>query len=255
LRAVRALELLALLMLISFSFFPLLPLYGWQAYGPSGEYMYISKAYRLRYNDPNFGNDKPHIFAHISGRPVDLIELSDQESEVNGTRLWGGGLAYSTRLIDGVLYAFYSGPVTFTKLVRPLSNGVEIAFVSNETLHLRLTLWRWYYSSIEGFSRPVSRNLTPSSSLFYTFTDGLGAFSGEIAMKPVPIGMGISGVPGQGLNKITLEFISKNVTLFIAAPEAPLSAPLLDIRGSNYLYPLIALLGALLYLRLTRRRA
>jgi hypothetical protein len=255
LRALALLELLVLAMLLAFSFVPLLPLYGWQGYGPAGEYTYFAGAYRLRYNDPTFGNDKPHIFAHIAGRPVDLIELSDLESEVNGTRLWGGGLRASMKVVNGTLYVRYEGALSLVKYVRPLEGGVEIGFASNATMDLTLTLWRWYYSSVEGYSRPAARNLTPSASIGFAFTDGPGTFTAQLLVVPLPSAASISGVEGHGLNKISLRFVSRQVTLVIRMPEGgqPLYAPLLDIRGSNYLYPLIALSCAACYLYISRR--
>lgn len=239
---------------IFISFTPLLPLRGWQGYGPSGEFYYTGDLIQLRYNDPSFGNDKPHVFVTDVGRPVSFIEFSDHNSYLNGRNIYTNFTA-RTRLEGGKLWVFYKSPETsFVKIVEPGKDCVKVMYVSNQTMRLRLTLWHWYFSSVGPFSMPITRRLDPGEAINFSVAEGGKVYMAQILLDPMPENVTVSGVLGEGLNKIALDFTAKEVVVEVKLLNPPSLSQLLvlNIRESNYLYPIIAVAASSVYLWLRR---
>lgn len=235
---------------------PLVPLSGWQGYGPAGEFSYTGSMVYLRYNDPTFGNDKPHLFVDLGGYRVSLLEFSDQGSKVAGLSLYQN-FSVRTRVVDGVLTAYYSSPsgLRVTKYVEPLDDGVRVVYSAAGGPNMTITLWRWYFETIEGYGLPVSRSLGPRAVVVFTVVDKGWRVVGEVRVEPAPDDVLISGEPG-GLNKIALFFESAGTVVVEARArgfEAVGGASTISLRGSKYLYPVIAASLSGLYLVLRRR--
>jgi hypothetical protein len=246
----RLLDYLFACFVISVSLTPLLPLRGWQGYGPSGEFYYTGDLIQLRYNDPSFGNDKPQVFIVDAGRPISLIEFSDHNSYVNGCNVYVNFTA-RTRLEDGKLRVLYrSAEMSFIKVVEPGRDYVKVTYASNQTMRLNLTLWRWYFSSIGPFSMPITRSLDSCRALNFSVAEGGRTYAAQISWKPTPQKIMVSGVIGGGLNKIALDFTAREVTVELKplSPTGFSQLLVLDVRESKYLYPIIAVAASSLYL-------
>jgi hypothetical protein len=233
---------------------PLLPLRGWQGYGPLGEFYYTGDLIQLRYNDPSFGNDKPHVFVVDAGRPISLVEFSDHNSYVNGCNIYTN-FTVKTRLEDGKLRVLYkSAETSFIKVVEPGEDYVKVTYAFNQTMKLNLTLWRWYFSSVGPFSMPMTRSLDACRALNFSVTEGGKTYVAQVSWEPMPEKITISGVLGEGLNKIALDFTAKEVTVEVKLlnPTGLSQLMVLDLRESKYLYPLIAFTGSSLYLWMRR---
>jgi len=244
-------DFLFLAFVITISFVPLFPLFGWQGYGPGGEYTYTTESYFFRYNDPTFGNDKPKIFLRDQGKDISVMEVSDQGSSVDGKIIYGN-FPTKTRLIDGVLTIHYdSTDLQFTKIVQPLDNGVQINYIFDKDTNLEVTLWRWFFDSIESFDRPVTRSLEPSELIDFTILERGTLYEGEIQFTTIPTNITISG-ERLGLNKITVVLEGKELSFSVRVTTSTTfnSINNLNLNDSRFLYPLIGVAASLVYLRL-----
>lgn len=242
---------LFLAFVITISFVPLFPLFGWQGYGPAGEYTYTDQSYFIRYNDPTFGNDKPKIFLKDQGRDISIVEVSDQGSRVDG-RLIYENFTTKTRLNDGLLTInYFSKDLEFTKIVQPLEDGVQVNYIFDSSTNLEVTLWRWFYDSIETFDRPVTRSLEPSEVINFTILERGTVYEGEIHFTTIPTNVTIAG-EGLGLNKIKVLLEGKEVSFAIRIGTSTSFNPIntLNLNDSRFLYPLIGIGASLVYLRL-----
>jgi hypothetical protein len=256
LKGINTLLYLFILYVIVISFTPLLPLYGWQGYGPAGEFYYTGERIHIRYNDPGFPNDKPHIFIADAGRTISLLEFSGHHSAVNGSNLYFD-FSTKTRLLGDKLLVFYNSPsISFVQVVEPSKGNVRVKYTCNCTMELTLTLWRWYFSSIEDFDRPVTRSLKPADELVVKITEGGKTFKALLVFSPTPKEVEISGEIPHGLNKITLRFIGREISINLVLHDAASDAgwiPLIDIRGGNHLYPVTAVVASMLYLMVYKK--
>ena len=247
----RSWDLLFLAFIITISFVPLLPLTGWQGYGPGGEYTYTAQSYFFRYNDSTFGNDKPKIFLRDQGNDISIIEVSDQGSFVDG-RIIYSTFSTKTRLIDGLLTIHYdSKDLKFTKIVQPLDDGVQINYIFDKNTILEVSLWRWFFESIESFDRVVTRSLEPSEVIDFTIVERGTLYEGEIQFTTIPKNVTISG-EGLGLNKITVLLEGKELSFSVRVTTSTSFNPInnLNLNDSRFLYPLIGIGASLVYLRL-----
>jgi hypothetical protein len=237
------------------SFTPLLPLRGWRGYGPAGEFYYSGDLIQIRYNDPSFGNDKPHVFVVEAGRPVSLIEFSDHQSYADDLNLYMNFTA-KTRLEGGVLKATYSSPfLGLAKVVEPLIDGVKVTYSFNRTASFRLTLWRWYFASAGPFNMPMTRSLKPCNVINFSIAESGRIYYAQLLVEPKPVNLTVSGVLGGGLNKVTLDFTAERVEVevrLLNPPQNPNMFFVLDFRESNYLYPIIAVAVSSVYVWLKR---
>ena len=250
----KNIDYLFIVFIILISFVPLMPLTGWQGYGPAGEYTYTGEKIMLRYNDPTFGNDKPHVFIKDRGRTISLIELSDHQSTINDKNLYYG-FSTKTRVVNGELKIFYeSKNFSFIKIVKPLKNSIQVMFLSNNTINLTVTLWRWYYATIESFDRPVTRYIEPKNVISFSLFEGGRVYDAELRITPAPSSVSISGEMYGGLNKIVLNLKGEEIIMEVAVLASGKEGGLilLDIRGSNYLYPVLATIASVSYLWIRR---
>jgi hypothetical protein len=246
----RLLDYIFTCLVILVSLIPLLPLRGWQGYDGLGGFYYTGNLVRLRYNDLSLGNDKPHVFIVDAGRPISLIEFSDDDSYVNGCNIYAN-FATRAKLEGGRLLVLYeSAEMSFIKVVEPGEDYVKVTYASNQTMKLNLTLWRWYFSSVGPFSMPITKSLDPCRALNFSVAEGGKTYVAQASWEPMPEKITVSGVPGEGLNKVTLDFTAKEVTVEIKllSPEGLSRLIVLDMRGSEYLYPIIAITMSSLYL-------
>jgi len=240
---------------IALSLIPLIPLRGWQGYGPSGEFYYTGDKIHIRYNDPSFGNDKPHIFVAESGRTISLIEVSGYNSYVNGKNLYYD-FDKKTRVVDNKLVVFHTSPNLFiVQEIIPMDDSVRIVYRCNCTMNMTLTLWRWTYESVAGFDRPVTRELDPSNVIPFSVADGGRIYKAQLLLSPTPRHIEISGIVPDGLNKITLELVGDEIVIDVVLVGATDVGwiPALDVRDSKYLYPMIATVSSVFYLALLRK--
>ncbi|MBC7130562.1 hypothetical protein H5T51_05005 [Candidatus Bathyarchaeota archaeon] len=247
------LDYLFVCFVIVVSFTPLLPFRGWQGYGPAGEFYYTGDVIQLRYNDPTFGNDKPHVFVSDAGRPVSLIEFSDHNSYVDDLNIYAN-FTVKTRLEEGVLKAFYASPgVSFVKIVEPGESHVAVTYVFSHNVTFLLTLWRWYFMSVGPFTMPVTRKLEPSSSINFSVAESGRIYSAQLLLEPLPENVTVSGVH-DGLNKISLSFKAEKVTVKVKLVSSHSSSVFfaVDVRESKILYPVIAVAASSVYLWLKR---
>lgn len=244
--------MLFLAFLVAISFIPLLNATGWQAYPPAGSFAYESPSYYLRYNDPSFGNDKPIVFVKDQGRDISLIEVSDQES-ILGDRFIFGNFDTKTTLVDGILNIHYdSENLSFVKRIVPASDGVLIAYIFDENVELELTLWRWYFQSIESFDRPITRNLEPQNVTHFTIFDKGLLYEGELSFTPIPRNITISGE--ERLNKITLSMEGQEITVKVKLNSVTSLNEVgrLDLSGSRILYPIIGVGLSIIYIAMKK---
>jgi hypothetical protein len=236
LKRTKTLLYLFILYVIVISFTPLLPLYGWQGYGPAGEFYYTGERIHIRYNDPGFPNDKPHIFIADAGRTISLLEFSGHHSAVNGSNLYFD-FSTKTRLLGDKLLVFYNSPsISFVQVVEPSNGNVRVKYTCND--------------------RPVTRSLRPADKLVVKITEGGKTYKVLLVFSPTPKEVEISGEIPYGLNKITLRFIGREISINLVLHDVASDAgwiPLIDIRGGNHLYPVIAVVASMLYLMVYKK--
>lgn len=235
---------------MSVSFIPLFPSEGWQSRSPPGTYTCNCGQYFLRYSDPSVGGDKPHIYANYNGFQVDMIEVSDSASYVNGLDAYSNFTA-TTSIQGGRLEASYSSPpLNYNKEISVGNGMVNVTYTFSKNVTLSLTLWRWYYASVGPYDRPVNRNLTMSGHISFSFIGQGAGFNATINADPVPIHARVSGIGGTGLNKISLEFQSSKVSLSmrLTAVTPMGSAGVVEVDSANYAYPIMGAGIAAIYL-------
>ena len=251
----RKLDLVFIAYLIAFSVAPLAPLRGWQGYGPAGEFSYTGSRIYLRYSDPTFGNDKPHLFIVDRGYDVDFIEYSDQGSWASGLNLYRN-YTVETRLVGDVLFVHYSSrSMNLTKSVEPTGDGVVVKYEFSHPTNSTITLWRWYFETVDGFGMPVTRELEDGGHILFTALDRGVRYRGEVIVSPVPDNATISGEEA-GINKISLRFVNvSKVTIrarYLSSQQLNRVA-VMSLGGSRMLYPVIGVAEAVAYLLITRR--
>lgn len=228
-------------LVISVSLTPLLTFPAWQGYGPAGEFSCNCDRYFVRFSDPTSGGDKPSIFTLYSGFQVNVIEVSDQASRVDGLNLYSN-LTARPSLQGRALAVSYSSPeLNFTKLVSADNGAVNVNYTFERNVTALITLWRWYYASIGPFDRPVTRELGTTGKVDFTFFDQGALFNASVSADPRPVEAQISGVEGAGLNKIALVFDTTriNLTLKLDSVKPLVGVGVVEVASSNYAYPIV----------------
>ncbi|MEM2634935.1 MAG: hypothetical protein QW372_05665 [Nitrososphaerales archaeon] len=251
LKNIDKLDTIFITLIISISFLPLIPLSGWQRYGPAGEYSYTSELFYMRYNDPTFGNDKPHIFVKNHGIDTSLIELSDHESAIDGKNVYKN-FSTITRLINGILIINYSSSdLKFIKRVQPDNDIIKINYEFPRDVIAELTFWRWYFRTIESFDRPITRIIEPKDTLHFTFSDGNCLYHAYLKITPTPKNITISGEENGGLNRIMViikaKMIQIDIKLLSKEDISKITIP--QLWGSRYLYPIIGISLSIVYIK------
>jgi hypothetical protein len=248
-------DVLFVVLVASLSFAPLVHARGWDGYD-SGTFVYRDETCYLRYSDETYGTDKPRIFL-LEGwpiqDPIDLVELSDYQSFVNGLnlyrdfeshgRLTGGGLTVS--------YRSNHGSLRLTKSIRVTQEGVVVTYESDQPIELRLTLWRWYFSSVDGRDyRGVQLPLKvePKDTIHFEFVDGGQTYRGVVKLSGEPLNVEVCR-DFSGLNKIVIDYVGSHLSIRIALDEASRSSFKI---AKDFLYPLMSTAFGLVYLGFRR---
>ena len=229
---------------------PVLTVPGWQGYGPHGELSCTCGSYYVRYSDPTFGGDKPHTFVSFQGFQVDFIEVSDDQSTVNGLNVYSNFTTTQNVSGGGVVVAYVSRTVNFTKTVSVAGSELSVDYAFAENVTAVLTFWRWYYTSIGPFDRPVTRTMAVNGSIPFSVSGQGAVFNGTLSASPGPVSAEISGVQGAGLNKMALTFQGRSVVLPIrlAGVKALAGAGVVEVASSDEAFPIIGVAAAGVYL-------
>jgi hypothetical protein len=229
---------------------PILTVPGWQGYGPKGEFSCSCGPYYVRFSDSTHGGDKPHVYTTYQGFQVDVIEVSDEQSTINGLNIHSTFNTTRNLTGGGLLVEYTSPGVNFTKQVSVSDGVVYVDFKFTRDVTAVLTFWRWYYSSIGSFDRPVTRYIATNVSVPFTFFGQGAIFNATLSSFPSPVSAVISGVEGGGLNKMALEFQGRNVhlTIRVAAVKALAGAGVIEVASSNEAFPVLAVVVASGYL-------
>jgi hypothetical protein len=240
--------------MISVSVAPLLSVQGWQSYGTLGGYTCNCGQYFVRFSDSTIGGDKPHIYASYNGFQVDVIEVSDDASRVNGLNMHSNFTARPSLESGGLTVSYSSPQLNFTKLVSVKNGVINMSYSFERNVTAEITVWRWYYRSIGNYDLPVARNIRISGGINYTFFDQGALFNTSVSVSPQPVLAQISGIQGAGLNKIALTFNATRVDLAMALTSVkPLAGVgVMQVGSSDYAYPIIGFGLAVTYLVVRR---
>jgi len=242
-------DILFVALVISLSFTPLICPKGWDGRA-SGTFVYQDETYYVKYSDETISADKPHIFL-LEGWPikslVDVVELSDYQSFVNGLNLYEDFESHG-RLMDDELTIVYSGssPV-LTKSITVTGEGVVVKYEADQPMELRLTLWRWYFSAVEGSDYrgmlpPLK--VEPKKTLSFEFMDGGQTYRGAVKLSDEPLNVELCR-DSNGLNKIIIDYVCSHLSIRIALDETGQYSFKI---AKDLLYPLISIFFGLVYL-------
>ena len=242
-------DVLFVVLVVSLSFAPFIRVKGWDGYD-SGTFVYQDETCYIRYSDETVGIDKPHIFLR-EGWPikslVEMVELSDRQSFVNGLNLYEDFESHGQLMDDG-LTIFYSGSPQLTKSITVTDEGVVVIYESDQPIELRLTLWRWYFSSVEGNDfrgALLPLKVEPNETINFQFMDGSRTYDGVIQFSDEPLNVEVCR-DLNGLNKIVIDYVGSHLSIKIALDGA--SQFSLQIADKDLLYPLMSIVFGLAYL-------
>jgi hypothetical protein len=243
--------------IITVSFAPLIPSQGGEALPAPGGYSCGCGQYFVSYSGPNFGGDKPHIYTNYQGNQIDVLEVSDKESTIDGLNISSAFTEAQSVTAGALRVEYLSSGLNFNKTVSLSGSALSVGYTFSKSVNANLTLWRWYFASIGPFDRPVDRELGPLGSVSYTLLEAGAVFNATVSATPTPVDVRISGVPGAGLNKITLVLTASSVSLSIRLDSVrPLvGAEVPNVGSSTVAYPIIGTSSAAIYLVLRRRIA
>ena len=244
----------ALLVIVGFA--PLMTVTCWQGYGPHGEFSCTCGQYYVRFSDPTFGGDKPHVFAVYQGFQVDMIEASDKSSTVDGLNLYAN-FTTAPKVVGGTLDVAYTSPtLNFTKQVTIDGGTLHIDYTFSRNVTADLTFWRGYYATVDGYSQTTTADLNPTDSISFSFLGQAALFNATLTADPAPASAQIAGVEGAGLNKIALVFQGDraDVTITLTKVTPLAGAGVVEVASSNAAFPFIGVAAACLYLGVRWRR-
>jgi len=243
-------------LVFSLSLIPFIPWKGWDGYAP-GTFVYQDETYYVRYSDEKIGSDKPHIFL-LEGWPVksrvDVIEFSDIQTYVNGSNLYKN-LESQGRLADDGLNIFYDSNTSSLKLMKSITvtdEGVTVRYESDQPIELRLTFWRWHFSSVDdrdfrGMLLPLK--VEPKETLNFEFTLGGRTYEGLLEFSSEPSNIEVWRDPS-GLNKILIDYVGSDLSIRIHLQDD--SRFSLRIASKDLIFPLIGAVFGLVYLKVGR---
>ena len=233
---------------IALSLLPLMqPKNVWAGYGSIGSHFYKNSVYEIHYAESGNGVGKPQVYVLTLYDRVPLIEVSDLRSELNGERICN--LTEEIKVEGNTLISSYDHGL-LVKKVEPSEEGVSVSYSVRGEANLTLTLWRWYYDSVENVTAysPSGSKLKPSDTINFTFQYYGKECAGEIFFNPKPDEL-IVYKDDVGVNKILASFNRiENVSLTVKASRKPENV----FTPSSYLvYPCIAafISGAFLFLQ------
>jgi hypothetical protein len=249
-------DILFILLVLSLSFAPFIPRNGWDGYAP-GTFVYQDETYYMRYSDEKIGTDKPHLFL-LEGWPVksrvDIIEFSDSQAFVNGTILYKNFESYG-RLTQNGLIVYYSSnqsSLNITKTITITNEKVTVRYMSNQPVELKLTFWRWYFSSVDGsnfrgFLLPIT--IRPKATLEFEFDIGGRIYKGMLTFSSTPQNIEVWR-DLKDLNKILIDYIGSDFSVTLSLQE---SRPFVfNIVDGIVAFPLMAVVLGITYLKAGR---
>jgi len=254
-------DILFVVLVVSLSFTPLICPRGWDGYAPESQsnttFVYQNETCYIRYSDETIRTDKPHIFL-LEGWPikslVDLIELSDHQSFVNGLNLYEDFESHGKLVGEGLTVSYRSnhGSLRLTKSVRVMDEEVVVTYDSDQPIELRLTFWRWCFSAVDGYDYrglPQPLKIKPTDTLRFEFEDESQTYRGVLKFSSEPSNIEV-GKDLDGLNKILIDYVGSHLSIKIALESANRSS--LKIANKDLLYPLISIIFGAVYLKVGR---
>jgi len=254
-------DVLFVVLVVSLSFIPFICFRGWDGYAPESQsyatFVYQNETCYIRYSDETIGTDKPRIFL-LEGWPVkglvDLVELNDHQSFVNGLNLYEDFESHGGLAGEGlaVFYMSNHGSLRLTKSIRVTDEGGMVTYESDQPMELRLTLWRGYFSAVDGSDyRGVTQPLKikPTDTLRFEFEEESRTYRGVLEFSDVPLNVEV-GRDLKGLNKILIEYIGSHLSIGIALESTSQSS--LKIANKDLFYPLISIVFGAMYLKVGR---
>jgi len=243
-------DVLFVVLVVSLSLTPFICSRGWDGHAP-GTFVYQNENYYVKYSDDTIKTDKPHIFIQ-EGWPIksliDMVELSDYQSFVNGLNLYEDFESHG-QLTDDGLTIFYSGSSQLTKSITVTDEGVMVSYESDHPIKLRLTLWRWYFSGVEGSDYRgmlLPLKVKPKKTLSFEFKDGSRTYRGVVKLSDEPMNIEVCR-NFDGLNKIIIDYVGSYLSIRISLDNTYQSSSF-KIAHKNLLYPLISVFLGLVYL-------
>ena len=253
----------------------ILTLGRWSGYG-WGAYRFDNGIVAARFSELMYGADKPKICIYPSHYLIplppciDVIEVSDHESYINGDNIHYDCNVTSIRIVNDTTITFnYSckNGIRFNKTVNVQHNNIVVVFfASSNNTYFKISLWRWYYNSISNVTvssmgKATFLDLGEVKSLTFTFLDRtFGKFEGKVLFS-TPVHVSIYR-DEKGLNKFIFETLSKNVGLTISIRPGSNSSNTIgcvggvcanvifeaikDVKALHLLYPVATLVCILL---------
>jgi len=236
--------------------------YGW------GAYRYENNVYSVSISEVMYGGDKPKIKIYppyLLSKPVDLVEFSGHESFIDEYNIYRDAVNITASVVHKnvleLTYVYPNGKI-LKQIIITGDNNVTVVYQSQSPAKFRITIWRWYYDSVNGitFKDMGSQDkvlLGELRNVSITFSDKVyGNGSGWIVVN-VPVlvyvwrdKMGINKIEYMAENVTELSFTvvgflepikrSSSITTHILA--------LLSVRGVYYLLPMVTVaILALMY--------
>jgi len=254
-------DVLFVVLVVSLSFTPLICLGGWDGYAPESQsnatFVYRNETCYILYSDETIRTDKPHIFLlrewPIRGL-VDLVELSDRQSFVYGLNLYEDFESHGGLVGDELIVSYESnhGGLRLTKSIWVTGEGVLVTYGSDQPIELRVTLWRWYFSAVDGCDYrgvPQPLRVEPKDTLRFEFEDEGQTYRGVLKLSNEPSNVQV-GRDLNGINKILIDYVGSHLSIKITLESASRSS--FKIANKNLLFPLISIVFGAMYLKVGR---
>ena len=246
-------DILFVALIISLSFAPLICARGWDGRAPR-TFVYQDETYYVKYSDEAVSTDKPHIFL-LEGWPIksliDVVELSDHQSFVNGLNLYEDFESHGRLMDDGLTIVFSGSSTMLTKSITVTDEEVIVKYESDQPVELRLTLWRWYFSAVEGSDYRgmlLPLKVEPKKTLNFEFIDGGQTYRGVVKLSDEPLNVEVCR-DSIGLNKIIIDYVGSHLSIGIALDETGRYSFKI---AKDLLYPLMSIFSGLAYLGVRR---
>lgn len=238
----------ALVIVVGFA--PLVTPYGWQGAGLTGDFACNCGQYHIAFSDLTYGGDRPNINTNYRGSSVEVVQVSDAVSTVDGLDLYSNFSMTRQLSGDNLVVDYYSPRLNFTKTVSEGNGTIFVDYQFGRNVTATLTFWRWYFTAVGPVSLPVDQAIPDNGTVPFTFFGAGGYFNATISSLPVPVSAYVFGVQGHGLNKLALTFTGDQIDIRItaASPNPPFVLGGAEIASTNYEYPLIGVLMASVYL-------
>jgi hypothetical protein len=220
--------------------------HAWVGYG-EGNYAYDNGRLHLEWAQVSLGANKPLIEAYpantTGGTPINMVELSDKTSYVNGIGLFNS--TFSTHVTnDTTLTTSYTASnLTMTKTVTVRGSQVFVTYSSPGPVQYEISFWHSYYDAVDGVTvkqlkGPACSQTKPVNGVIANFTMvsyGQQRYFGrfEVSMNS-PSNILICG-DATGINKFVLSTTARSVSFSITG----------EVGASSNLSPVTQLIAGL----------